>query len=35
MPISRPQTIYTTPITTMQANIFVGWPPPIPINYER
>jgi hypothetical protein len=35
MPISKPQTIYTTPIMTIQANIFIGWPPPIPINYKR
>jgi ribosomal protein L6P/L9E len=34
MPIPKPQTIYTTPIMTTQANIFVGWPPSIPINCE-
>ncbi len=34
VPISRPQKICTTLITTTQTNIFVGWPPPIPISYE-
>jgi hypothetical protein len=35
VPISKPQTIYTTPMMMTQANTFVGWPPPIPINYEE
>jgi hypothetical protein len=34
IPISRPQMMYTTLIMTMQTNIYVGWPPLIPLNYE-
>jgi hypothetical protein len=33
--ISKRQTLYTTPIMMTQANTFVGWPPPIPINNEE
>jgi hypothetical protein len=32
--ILKPQMVYIVPIMTTQANIFVGWPPPIPINCE-
>jgi hypothetical protein len=35
VPISRFQMVYTAPIMTIQANIFVGWPPLIPLNCER
>jgi hypothetical protein len=35
IPISRPQTIYKTPIMMTQANRSMGWPPPIPLNCER
>jgi hypothetical protein len=34
MHISKPQMVYTTPIMTTQANIFLGWPPPILTNCE-
>jgi hypothetical protein len=27
MPISRPQTVYTTSIMTTPTNKYVGWPP--------
>jgi hypothetical protein len=33
--ISRPQTIYTSPMMMTQANRSMGWPPPIVLNYER
>jgi hypothetical protein len=32
--ISKLQTIYITPIMIMQANISMGWPPMIPMNYK-
>lgn len=35
VPISKPQIVYITLIVTIQENIFVGWPPPIPLNYEQ
>jgi hypothetical protein len=35
VPISKPQMIYTMPIMMTQANTFVGWPAPIPINCEK
>jgi hypothetical protein len=35
VPISKLQMIYITPIMMTQANTFVGWPPPIPINCEE
>jgi hypothetical protein len=34
MPIPSPQMINTTPIMITQANGFLGWSPPIPINLE-
>jgi hypothetical protein len=35
IPISRLQMVYTALIMTTQANRFVGWPPLIPLNFER
>jgi len=32
--ISKLQTIYITPIMTMQANRSMGWPPLVPMNYK-
>jgi hypothetical protein len=34
IPISRPQTMYTTSIIMTQTNKSVGWPPLIILNYE-
>jgi hypothetical protein len=34
MPIPSPRMVYTTPIMITQANRFLGWSPPIPINLK-
>ncbi len=34
-PISKPQMMYTTLFMATQANRYVGWPPPIPLNCQR
>lgn len=34
MPIPSSQMVYTTPIMITQANRFLGWSPPIPMNLE-
>jgi hypothetical protein len=35
IPISKLQMVYTTLFMATQANRYVGWPPLIPLNYER
>jgi len=35
IPISKPQTMYTTMFMATQANRYVGWPPSILLNCER
>ncbi len=34
IPISKPQTVYTTLFMATQANRYVGWPPLIPLNVK-